>query len=293
MARLAVVCCTRNRASQAQRLAREIDACSEGPDIVVVIDSSDEPLVPPKIGTPLLIFRSSPGLPHQRNVGIDAVLNLGIENIVFLDDDVSISDNFFEVIRTALAEHPNGLIGGVDIAPLPLISRLYRGFLGIRGLKGNRLTRSADAIMGIPPGSPMEVDWVPGFVMAARTESFSQVRFSESIRMIGEDIEFQLRWQETWPIVLEPRLRLLHLSEPRGRLSAALITEKWNWFRISMAETYPKRFNKARVILSAAFLAIVSMGALRFPAFLGHLKFLSSFTLRRAPNLDSMPAKDA
>jgi GT2 family glycosyltransferase len=139
----------------------------------------------------------------------------------------------------------------------------------------------------VTPPQPNEilrsVDFVPGFSMLIPFKLLSVCKFDSSIRMYGEDLEFQLRLRELGQIAVSDSLALHHRQSPLNRDSMAQITFESDLFRWRLALEFPERVTKFRVLLATCILAfgqaIVGIffrkPDLRYGA-VGHLRFLIS-----------------
>ncbi len=96
-----LIVCTRNRPAELTRVLHSIAEQTTLPARVLVVDSSDANASAAVVeqrsavwpaGSQLELRRSDPGLPHQRNVGIDATTR---PIVCFLDDDVVLEPDYF------------------------------------------------------------------------------------------------------------------------------------------------------------------------------------------------------
>ena len=120
----ALIICTRNRDHQIKDRLKELLQFSTLPPVVVIVDSSDSikteeviKQVSPQFPVPIMYLRSRPGLPHQRNVGVESARkNIpNLELIHFLDDDIIPGVDYFARIRQIFHDSAQIVaVGGYD-----------------------------------------------------------------------------------------------------------------------------------------------------------------------------------
>lgn len=196
---VAVVVATTNRRHEVERLIRRLSIQTEVPDRIVVVGVKQTDL--PKKGfeshlpnTKYMTVLAKPGSCHQRNVGIDMVIE-NCDIIVFFDDDFVPSIHAIEgVIRTfdcnsqvvgvsgtCLAD---GIIsGGVDDAEADRIVDEFDAGFDSSNWSRNMLT------------SDLSSKGLYGCNMAMRSRAISANRFDEVLPLYGwlEDLDFSLR----------------------------------------------------------------------------------------------------
>ena len=275
-------------------LMKSIQECSSVPAVVVIVDASAEYTVGQilieqiaDISLKIIRIGSAPGLPHQRNIGIEFVLSrIEYQNcdiFAFLDDDVEVSSNYFEELITCFDSTKELIgVGATDISPeRPRHVHLALRLALVTSRRSGKVLCSGFATLPESDTSLSETDWVPGFAVSFRRPVFESHRFSERIAFYGEDLEFQLRISHLGKLAVSNRLRVTHKQSP---LSRDTIRDHWSFsdgFRWSMAEQFPNRIKKSAVIwstLSLMFFEIVRFicsGAQSPPAeLLGHCDFL-------------------
>jgi len=267
---LFVLICTRNRSDALSKLLQCEAFSSNLLEKVIVVDSSSEEhqiwenrktcLANPNIE----LLNSLPGLPHQRNVGcahIEMLQRSDTNPIVcFLDDDVLIDDSYFEkVIR--LIDSKELVLGAWDAnltLPNPGVLRMFLNKLGI--LTTNSFGISAAGLTNVGPidfGNQI-VDWVPGHSFSMPLSVWQEHKFSDSVRMTGEDLEFQFR-ASNFPKVMSKTLSVRHARSPIGRFSAGSVAFSEALFRAYLARAYSHRFSRGKVLLGTLVTAIYQL----------------------------------
>ncbi|BDQ00538.1 hypothetical protein AKACHI_08740 [Aquiluna sp. KACHI24] len=276
---VATVVCSRNRPDRLTQLLGLLSNQTLPPDFIIVVDSSDDNLGLVLADRNLHFIHSLPGLPFQRQIGLERAAALGANTVVFLDDDVSIPPDFLERIMVPVLANPRDLIGTND-------SEMDAGWKFLPLLRrANWISKGALAHLGRTPPRLEEVGWVPGFCMAGHVEVFLSVGFPTEIRMLTEDIAFQMCFKSHGRILLQPNLGLQHFPDSRGRLGAIHSTLKWNYMRRRLVAKYPEVFSMRHLYLEVMLLFVVDIIRIR-PSAIGHLRFLLRSICRCEPVYD-------
>lgn len=254
-----VVICTRNRPSRMAALMRNLDSLMPKPDFIVVVDSSDsnetEITVLHSPIKDVHYLKSTPGLPHQRNVGINylrSLLKNSTATVSFLDDDIELPLNYFESVRNRFYEFPEAAcIAGYDsnlkIRESKALERLF--FLRSKDDSG-KVLRSGIAI---PVTTPTEVtfcQWAPGHTLNVPLSKLLDIEFNEGIRMYGEDVDFLWRLSARGVIITAPELGVVHHQEPSGRDKLPDIEAFNAGARWKLCSLDPGYFRKYQVLVS-------------------------------------------
>ena len=259
--------CTRNREHQIRNRLEEFLQSSTLPPVLVIIDSSDSTKteevikeISPKFPIPITYLRSRPGLPRQRNVGVEwARKNIpNLELIHFLDDDIIPGTNYFAQIRQIFYESNQIVaVGGYDS---DLDARqdagLIRRVIGIGSKKSGVILRSGVAIPVRPQTAIETCEWLVGGMQSVRAWVFDFIQFDSTLRMYGEDLDFYLRICDLGEIVSSVHLPIRHLNDASNRDSWREVNLYHNGVRWLLAKRYPLRIAPIRVIQVALVLAI-------------------------------------
>jgi GT2 family glycosyltransferase len=261
--RIACILCTKDRPNYVRDFLNNMQIQTKLPDFILIIDSSvnsDTHLIiqshPLNSLMKLHYFESMPGLPRQRNLGISSLLDLieDIENVLvaFLDDDVVINPQYYETLRS---ESSNGFaFAGLtgqpsDVKKINLRFLIYKFFLMDSDSNGSilpsGLTTTPRAFSKLEP-----TEWMCGLSMNIPLRLLKQVRFDESIRMYGEDLEMCLRLREFGPFMCSPNLIYTHKYANQGRQNIFKVTTYTLGIRWRLAKEYPKMITKSGIIWS-------------------------------------------
>jgi GT2 family glycosyltransferase len=156
---------------------------------------------------------SDPGLPLQRNVGIDAAEG---EIVAFFDDDVTFPPTLFDGIAAAFADPAVvGVTGRVVENELPRIgsgqhSRLRRLLLG--GGRQGTMTSFGSRRPIVDVDEPHDVEFMEGPFMTARRDVAASVRLDETLigYALGEDDDYSYRVSLRGRVRYVPELAIEH-----------------------------------------------------------------------------------
>ena len=296
---IALIVCTRNRAQELANLLVAFENMAVVPRQIVVVDSSDR-LLANQVEAAcnrqsmlnVIYIASLYGAPHQKNVGLDFVCQNGIESIefvAFLDDDVIPHPNYFKNLLKLFGDHDDVFcFGGFDESLVrPKVSRL-RMSLGLDSRMGNVVLRNGLTPASIPTLEFQYCEWVPGGMQTFRKRSVQENRFDGTIRIHGDEVEFQLRLETLGygRIATSSLLGVEHLGAQTGKTNVRVSTGYLDGFRWRLATDHPRRVKRSSVICSTI---ILGLGELAFWAvglrkngassFLGHLDFLGRLVL--------------
>ena len=220
----AIILCTRNRPKEASSVLRQIQACEDRPELILVVDGSDDAQsleLQEDISDlhEVVFMRCAPGLTKQRNAGLAALpVNTGI--VHFLDDDVEIQPDYFQVVERAFLEEPTAVGVGVrtadNVDSKP--NRLKTFFLITSSKSGALLSSGVNVGYRYAP-ELRQVDWLPGCTMAWRLSLIQGLAFDESKPGVGwgEDVDFSLKARAKGPLFLTCDTTVIHHKSPINR----------------------------------------------------------------------------
>lgn len=209
--RFSVIIPTLRREERLKRTLESLVRCSPGPYEVLVVDGDDEgssaAVVEAMIGAlPIRHLQTEPGLPHQRNQGIERVDG---DVIVFFDDDVDVDPAAFGVLAEAYSD-PSvvGMTGRVleeeqrkVVGKHSPLRRLFPG----GGAEGS-FTRYGYPRRLVHLDQPRDTHFMHGSFMSGRTAEVRAVLFDENLKgyALAEDEDFSYRLSRRGRIVYRP-----------------------------------------------------------------------------------------
>ena len=295
-----VLCiCTRNRPQHVQSLLQSFELLSVIPKICLIIDSSDADETEMMIlqmqltsKIQLKFIKSLPGLPHQRNVAIKYIRSQSLLNddgiVSFLDDDVRVSSNYFEIVDELFSANPTAACVGGFVKGKPDFNQgsFFRRAALLGSKREGAILRSGFATIPKPLYRITESEWLPGLTQNIRMFVFTHQIFDGKIRMYGEDIEFYSRIAPLGRILCSDQLPVKHLSAPQGRDEARDVQCFTDGFRWSMAIKGQGGVTKLAVIYSTVllvfaevFLTLTRFDGSHFGKVCGHIDFFRNVIL--------------
>jgi hypothetical protein len=132
-------------------------------------------------------------LPHQRNVALDYIFSTGLSDsctfLSFIDDDISVSADYFKNLVHLFLTHNFDAIAGYDTAlNETVVGRLLRLLMN----RVNIMLKSGLAFSNRPLKIAQKTHWLPGGMQNYRLSVLKDLRFNGKKRMYGEDLEFSL-----------------------------------------------------------------------------------------------------
>lgn len=269
---MALVVCTRNRPNYVRDFLLHLEHIDSVPRICVITDSSDSSLTEDLVKTLLLnspieirFIHSLPGLPHQRNVGIDFLKSLPYANQIkiasFLDDDVRVFPSYFETVSQLFNKYQTAIgIGGYCSEEAKVNSKsLIRRLMLIGSREDGVILKSGFAIPPLPTVEVMETQWIQGGAQNLRFEIFESELFNAQVRMYGEDVEFYSRISKYGKILCSNQLPFKHLEAIEGKDNLRLVEGYSDGFRWTMALNNRAGVKKYAVLLATTYLTVAEL----------------------------------
>jgi glycosyltransferase involved in cell wall biosynthesis/GT2 family glycosyltransferase len=193
---------------------------------------------------PIRYLTSPPGLPKQRNVGIDAAQG---DVVVFLDDDVEVPVNTFAVLGRVFDDP--GIVGATARIVEPASDRIGKKHSPARkalpgGGREGGFTRFGYPHRLVDLETERDIEFMHGSFMSVRREVASDVRFDENLPgyALAEDEDFSYRLSRRGRIRFVPELHVMHAKEGHGSRDArafgrTLVVNRAYLFRKNFART--------------------------------------------------------
>ncbi|WP_405295884.1 glycosyltransferase family 2 protein [Algibacter sp. Ld11] len=294
-----LIICTYMRSKVIVKLLKSVAIQTLYPDEILIIDGSTnkdtEIVLKNKAFKNLGYYKveaEDRGLTKQRNIGISKV-NKASEIVCFLDDDVVLEPDYFEMVIAAFKSDSNIVgVGGIAINEyrwLPKAAgfnyskkRFYT--LGsyvikesIRNVARNYLGLQSHEKPGVMPyfshgrtynypltGQIYEVDLLVGMSFSFKRALFDKIKFSTYFEGYGlyEDADFSLRALQYGKNVISTKAKLSHYHDASGRpnqynYGKMVVRNGWYVWRVK----YPNPSLKARFKFHATVLLLLSIRA--------------------------------
>ena len=275
-----LVVCTYMRAEALIKLLGSVEKQTLYPDEIIIVDGSlNDETKEALIGKNYkniryyLVGTDLRGLTKQRNFGITKIARASAI-VCFLDDDVILESDYFEVLLSSYKTHPKALaIGGyitnevnwnIATGKKDKDSFYYDGWMRkepsrfkIRkkvGLApdtppGYLPTFShGRSISFLPPsGKTYKVEQIMGGVSSYRTLVFEKIKFSTYFEGYGlyEDTDFSLRLAKIGDLYLNTNAKLAHYHESSGRpnqyhYGKMVVRNGWYVWKVKYPNPKPK-----------------------------------------------------
>ena len=227
-----VIICTRNRFDCIPDCLQSIAQQTSLPDELIIIDSSDIPMIAQERFTSLftsdifphthLLYRhTKPGLTYQRNVGIELAHG---DIVYFFDDDVIIDKNYIKEMQRIFAGHPKFAGGSGTITNIAPYKCTFRHIMRVLFLIQRNYASGYFTTSGMPThafGSEcfQEVQVLGGCCCAYRASVFKKNQFDEYLVRYAfmEDCDFSKRVSQHHKLFYNPYAKLVHLQSPLNR----------------------------------------------------------------------------
>ena len=245
MNKIALIVCTKDRRFDLKRLLGSVAKSSRLPDLVIIVDGSDNPIKDvvdrfTSLNIDYVTVRP-PSLPKQRNVGISRIPK-DIDWVGFLDDDLELMSDSIEKIEDAIANFKTSKqIGGLSMI-INNISNVPYSFLHTLQLldnpKSGIVNKAACPVYLRQTDENEEVEWVSGGTTFWKREVFYQFSYDEWFEGTGyfEDVDFSYNVSRKYSLVLCGPSKCNHFQHPVSRkknypLGIWQITAWWYFVR--------------------------------------------------------------
>lgn len=264
---------------------------------ILIIDQSTDTLTQKFIASLdikniIYIHSATPSLTRARNYGVSKS-NKSSRIIGFLDDDVTLSKEYFEGILSVFNGKPDAL--GVSGWYFPDIQvnrseQLIKKFFRIEHYERN----NASVVSAYGQVYPSQLDrvinaeWVPGFNMFFKRDVFTHFSFDERLEKyaLGEDFDFTYRISKRHPrsLFITPYAPLVHRASIVERYPTQRAAEmnQVNHFYINF-KNFNKTFNEKLaffwVLLGILLLRVIRLSITRKKTDMVKLFFFSKTLL--------------
>lgn len=265
--KITIVVCTKNRLNSLRLFFESCGPLIENKNVnFVIVDSSTPPI---KLGQFILLSKmqnsisrvkliyEKPGIPRARNKALEEI---DTALVCFVDDDITLPNNFSDLILEHFNKHPQ--TAGVG----PRISGMYETFQADKTggyfsqMYKRRLTNSFGRITRYGENfwfseshtiglDGLDVcEWLPGCCMTYNFKVLKNLVFNTSLEngpgksyAVGEDVDFSTRANKFGPLYLLSSVLIEHREEPGTRDDKILMAKARGSFRAFL--TYEKRIN--------------------------------------------------
>lgn len=190
--------------------------------LIVGRQGETAPEFPKHAAIPIRWMPAPKGLAPARNVGLSHAVG---DYVVFLDDDVSVPQDFVgtavEVLERPEYQRVGGLTGydrknyNAPVSPRWKLRKALGITPSLEPGDSDHLGRSVTLAFAAPFQGCRKVKWLPGFCQFFRRAAVEGLRYDEKI--IVEDRDFSMKVGETWTLLMCGDLELEHHVDDEGR----------------------------------------------------------------------------
>lgn len=258
-----MVIATLGRPEPLRSAVRSLAAATRPPVELIVVDGSATATatevvaeLSPTAPFPIVLVASPPGLTRQRNAGLRRVTG---DVVVFLDDDARVDEDAFAVIARAYADPE--VIGATGRVVEPSSHRVGGQRSQLRRLLAAGQREGTFTSYGYPRRivdgrSPIDVAFMPGCFMSARTSCALEVGFDEGLPgyALAEDEDFSYRVSRLGRIRYLPDAVVHHDNSGFGQrdrrsFGRAVVVNRYYLFRKNFSQTLSARAGFAFLLL--------------------------------------------
>jgi len=247
--RFAIGVCTRNRPESLQKLITSLRVISIEDLTLLVCDSSDDiqrkenlSILDGYILGGIKYIESTPGVALQRTKILDLSRELNIEILYFLDDDVEITENYFESLNNKFKDDKQIAIIGAAVrnSPKSKIKKKYQGKLKKNGISHGIYSLKGDHF----------VDWVPTLSMSIRLSLLQNLHFDERRKgnSLGEDVAFCIAASNFGKVLWTDSTSVIHSIDPYGRYGSKKNIYANYLHRILLWKEFPQKVSKLNLV---------------------------------------------
>lgn len=252
--RFSLIICTYKRPKAIITLLKSVEKQLLYPNEIIIVDGSEDDATQKTFTENIFknlsyfkVSKENRGLTKQRNYGISKVSN-SIDIVCFLDDDIVLTENYFQQLLSTYKTHPNaGGVGGyianevswrvlknnekatyteyeIDGYARPLgVRNVVRKFFGLLSDKPPCIMPEFSnglSIGSLPPNNKIyKVDHFMGGVSSFKKEVVSSIKFSTYFEGYGlyEDSDYCLRVSKKYQLYVNTGATLFHYHDGAGR----------------------------------------------------------------------------
>lgn len=210
---------TKDRPVDIQNLFDSILRQTRLPDLVIVVDGSDNPIegvirkYSDKVNLKYLPCRP-PSLPKQRNLGIKNIPE-DADWVGFLDDDLVLESDTLKNLEEMIKEKNNSRLKGIGLSiinqPVPRTALFNRLFM-IGSKTPGKVTKAAYPTPIPCVSNDIFTDWIYGGATFWGADVFKTYQFDEWFFGTGymEDIDFSYRISRNYDLMISSNARCYH-----------------------------------------------------------------------------------
>ena len=243
------------------------------------------------------LIQSPPGLARARNASF-SLINSDI--VHFMDDDISLPANYFEVIDQVFFDNPQtgGLSPFIQSTSTLTESRIKKMMRTMFQGDG-KLSKSGRAKWLSRSGKNHQVDWLPGCCMVYRIDTIQRFRFETKLEngplggyALGEDLDFSHRVSKHTKLFGLGEISIFHKLAPNDRTNWIKMDDGIGRLRAFLLVRFPEDVRISRVLVSLLLEGLMDLIRIKItkkkavsPNYRQFARLRSFFVERKTPKL--------
>jgi GT2 family glycosyltransferase len=199
-----------------------------------------------RVGCTVVYTQSKPGLPAQRNIGLDLAES---EVTHFIDDDSLVDSEYFSEILKVFEDLGGNVagVGGIQSNVVTVRPPLVRRFFLLSAGPGQVTKAACNSLVSSQTTNSTAAGWLSGCAMSYWKELAKHERFDESMKgyALGEDLEFSSRMARHGLLVIQPAAKIVHKRSEHNRLNLRRLTRDDVVNRWHFVQKHDPRFSRA------------------------------------------------
>jgi GT2 family glycosyltransferase len=305
---VSLVICTKDRPYYLEKTLLNILGNENNLAQIIIIDASQGSKtkelvegIKSKSSTQIIYRNCSPGLPKQKNLGIEIafIVNEKVDAITFLDDDILVAPDYFSQLQAFINESPAWTaFTGVSLSNKRARRSFLRRFFYLDSKKDASILKSGICTPIYSDTELLIAEWLPGASMTINPKILNFEKFNERIKIYYEDTEMSIRLNQHGPLYICHKMKYEHSHAQIGHESIRNIIAFSDGARWMLSRNHNNDIQMFAVVwsifgssLKAALELIVARKNLeKKEVLIGHLIFMTRLILRR--HLVSFPNKN-
>ena len=296
---VSLVICTKDRPFYLEKTLNNVLGAKNLLKQIIIIDASESSKTKEIVEyitsktTAQIIYRScSPGLPKQKNIGIEIALaaNKDIDAITFLDDDIIVRPDYFMQLQTFIIANPNWTaFTGVSLSNKRPKTSFFRRCFFLDSKKDASILKSGICTPIYSDTELQITEWLPGASMIINPHVLKSEKFNESIKIFFEDTEMSIRLNKYGPLQICHKMIYEHNEAQIGHESKRNITAFSDGARWVLSKNRDNQIQEFAVLWSIfgsslkalAEIVVIRKNQYKKEVFIGHLIFITRLILKR------------
>lgn len=296
---VSLVICTKDRPYYLDKTLANIFLHENKLKQVIIIDASKDNKTQEivenfrrKNYTHIIYKHCNPGLPKQKNLGIEIAFNsnINLDAITFLDDDILVKPDYFLQLQSFIVENPTWTaFTGVSLTNKRVKTSTARRLFYLDSKKDASILKSGICTPIYSDTKVSTAEWMPGASMTINPQILQYVKFNESMPIYYEDTEMSIRLNQHGPLQICHAMNYEHSEALIGHESRKDVTAFSDGVRWVVSKNSNNKIKKHWIlwsVLGSSLKALIDLvlftkNESKKEILFGHLTFIFRLTLRQ------------